>query len=244
MILPVPNPDTIQFHNLSNYTELFNDCNNCFIKKKNKLITKSFDSSSTFLPVFNIGSYQVSIAMSLTDIKHIDSSIFTLSNGCDELLSKEYNNPIFGFIICKLENSEKEYHPFGYSHNIYNNMLFIPTKHYHTHNTIPFYTPYSDNYYTSSFSNICDNLFGNERSNHNISDDWSHDWSHEIYLYNATLQQNVNFVTKNSFKWNNNNNIKQNKINFNFNKLNHFEKHTINGEHKNIDLYADLIQSY
>ena len=212
MILPVPFPQSVIFHDLTNYTNLFNDCESCFYSgfetfgnSDNETFTYN-DRSSNKLKVLNVGSYQVSLGMSLSDISRIDSSIFKLSGGCYELLSKEYNNLIFGFIICKLANNKKEYHPFGYSHNIFNDILFIPTKHYHKHN--------------------------------NLTDDWSHD----IYLYNATAKRNSDFrsMVTHGDKWSGKNNLKLNNIDFNFGTLNHFEKYQIHGMHKNIDIYAKV----
>jgi len=224
MILPVPYPQTVKFHDLTNYKNLFDDCKKCFTSS----IYRSYGlTNSTLsinmadsLEVFNIGSYQVSLAISLNDIKRVNSNVFTLSHGCDELLTKEYNNPIFGFIICKLANNKKDYHPFGYSHNIYNNMLFIPTKHYHSHNN-----------------------FLNENSvNENTITD---DWAHEIYLYNTTAKNNIDFLnmSNSNDRWTGENKLKLDYIDFDFGELKHFEKHKINGHHKNIDLFATIQNS-
>lgn len=248
MILPVPNPQTIKLHDLSNYTQLFDDCNACFINNTNfgrgNYSTNSTNSFSLKLPIFNVGSYQASIALSLEDIKRVDSSVFTLSDGCYELLLKEYSNPIFGFIICKLENSQKKYHPFAYSNDIYNNKLFIPTKHYHGH------TPSYEISYMPTVSNINDspmfrntsNYLSNKEINFFEKDLISPDWDHYIYLYNATSESNSDFVTmqnKYRYVWSGENEIKLNKIDFDFGQLAHFEKHQIIGKHKNIDLYID-----
>lgn len=223
MILPVLYPQTVKFHDLTNYKKLFDDCKNSFSSPLYKSInlSKNFTTDSiNKLEVFNVGSYQVSLAISLDDIKRVNSNVFTLSSGCDELLSKEYNNPVFGFIICKLANNKKDYHPFGYSHNIYNNMLFIPTKHYHSHNNFSY-----ENYV-----------------NENIITD---DWDHEIYLYNGTAKNNIDFVnmSNNNDKWTGENKLKLGYIDFDFGELKHFEKHKINGHQKNIDLFATIQNS-
>lgn len=119
MILPVPYPDTIEFIDLSNYTNIFEDCQ------------KSFNLNTT-LPVHNLDNYLVSIAYSLDDIKMIDPLVFQVSDRCEKLLTETYGNLNFGFLICKLNDiSHQLYHPLAYSHKILpNNKLFIPTK-YH-----------------------------------------------------------------------------------------------------------------
>lgn len=213
MILPVPFPESVSFHDLTNYKNLFDDCESCFYDDTD-YDNDSFsvqDCSNGSLKVFNVGSYQVSLAMSLTDILRVDSNVFTLSKGCYELLSNEYNNPNFGFIICKLSNNKKKYHPFGYSHNIFNDILFIPTKHYHK-----------------------------ERSSINNNEQYVDDWSHDIYLYNTTAKRNMDFMkmVTHGNKWTGKNNLKVNNINFDLGTLKHFEKYQIHGIHKNIDLYV------
>lgn len=230
MILPVPYPNTVQFHDLSNYKNIFNDCDNCFPKLKSRsmyLSTNSFSVSES-LKVFNVGSYQVSLAHSLADLKRVDKSVFKLSNGCDDLLSQQYNNPIFGFIICKLSKGSEEYHPFGYSHNLLNNNnVFIPTKHYHEHNSNK-----------RGFSEIDNSpMFQNFMQTTNSSPIITDDWDHEIYLYNVTSEPNPDFnnMTKKS-SWNGHNFIRKEKIDFDLGDLLHFEKHKINGRQKNIDL--------
>lgn len=226
MILPVPYPQTVTFHDLSNYSYIFKDCDSCF---QSRISTNSFSADSfsadsrgiTKLKVFNVGSYQVSLAMSLDEIKHVDTSVFRLSPNCFKLLSNEYKNGNFGFIICKLSDGNKDYHPFGYSHNITDGMLFIPTKHYHSHN---------------NGSVMFNNITHNETD---IVDDWSHD----IYLYNSTYKNDVNFynMSKNDFMWIKNNKLQLNKIDFDLGPLQHFEKHNIVGRKINVDLIATCV---
>ncbi len=233
MILPVPYPNTVQFHDLSNYKNIFTDCDNCFPKPKDiykstNLSTNSYGwNDSKPLKVFNVGSYQVSLANSLSDLKRVDTNVFKLSKGCDELLSQQYNNPIFGFIICKLSKGSEEYHPFGYSHNLpNNNQVFIPTKHYHEHNSNK-----------RSFSEIDNSpMFQNFMQPINvplITDDWDH----EIYLYNVTSESNPDFNNMSQkSSWSGHNLIKKEKIDFDLGDLLRFEKHRIRGRQKNIDL--------
>lgn len=220
MILPVPNPDTIIFHDLSEYKDIFNDCRKSFVALFKSRSKKS--SNSTTLEVIDVGSYKVSIAKSLDDLKFVDTDVFNfkLNEECEKLLETEYSNPLYGFIICKLATSLEEYHPLGYSHDLMSeNKLFIPTKHFHGDDT-----------------NNNDNL-GN-----------ANDWSHEIYLYNATMYNNYDEMVKNtntkSLVWSGIDNIKKDKINFDFADLQHFERHVIIGSHRNIDLTATVDITY
>ncbi len=223
MILPVLNPNTILFHDLTNYSNIFIDCNNMIINNNNSVTRSINDSKQTVinsrntLKVISVGSYQVSVAPTFADLKKVDSTVFELSSGCEKLLKKEYCNSNFGFIICKLNDNEKKtYHPFGYSHNIYNNRLFIPTKHYHSHS--------HSQSHIFTFNNKNDEL-----------------WSHSIYLYNANGLLNSN-INSTGF-WTKKNNIKLNKIDFSFGKLKFFQKYYISGKHPNIDLYSSLLDT-
>ena len=235
MILPVPNPQTVMFHNLSSYPTIFKDCKSCFYSQQSRSYSTdsySFNVStnSAKLEVIDVGSYQVSLAMSLSDLKRVDTNVFTLSSGCEQLLAKDYSNPDIGFIICKLADGNKEYHPFGYSHNIYKNILFIPTKHYHDHSSVQ----------NEKLQTFFPTLFPRSTSA-SIFPSMDEDWSHEIYLYNATADQNLAFVNMSQKdKWTGDNKIKTGYIDFEFEDLTRFEKHRINGSQKNIDLFATV----
>lgn len=88
------------------------------------------------LPVFDIGSYQVSTAYSVSDLLRVDKTIFSLSTQVASLLNREYANN-FGFVICQLKEGCQTYEPFAYSHYLLKDTstgcgrLFVPTKHYH-----------------------------------------------------------------------------------------------------------------
>jgi hypothetical protein len=137
MVLPVPLPNSVQFINLSGYTDLFEDCAECFYNpnRLRSLGTFSTNSYNTRddkpLEVFNVGSYQVSLAKSLEQLNRVDLKVFTLSPGLKQTLEMFYYQPYWGFIICKLAKGSEEYHPFGYSHDIIDNKIYIPTRHYH-----------------------------------------------------------------------------------------------------------------
>lgn len=240
MILPVPFPNTVRFHDLSNYTNFFDDCDNCFLKPKLKSLSNSygvdgFSTNSKTLEVFNVGSYQVSLAKSLDDLQRVNKSVFILSNGCDELLRKYYSNPNFGFIICKLATGKEDYHPFGYSHiMIDNNKMFIPTKHYHEHGFN------RSNYKSNYESNIESSpMFQNFMSDFTFTPNITEDWDHDIYLYNGSLEHNRDFYDMSKRgTWSGSNLKNKNKLDFDLGDLLHFEKHKVRGHKKNIDLIA------
>ena len=137
MVLPVPNPRSIKFIDLSNYKNLFEDCAKCFYNpnRSYSVSTNSFSNEKLDgkppLRVFNVGSYKVSLALSLEQISNVDKRIFTLSPGLKETLEMFYYQPYWGFIICKLSKGPESYHPLAYSHDIIDSKLYIPTRHYH-----------------------------------------------------------------------------------------------------------------
>jgi hypothetical protein len=138
MVLPVPLPNSIQFIDLSGYQNLFEDCAGCFYETSKsqrsygKLTNSSFNTRDEKpLEVFNVGSYKVSLAKSLEEINRVDTKIFKLSDGLKQTLEIFYYQSYWGFIICKLAKGEELYHPFGYSHDIIDNKIYIPTRHYH-----------------------------------------------------------------------------------------------------------------
>lgn len=137
MVLPVPLPQTLEFINLSKYPEIFEDCAKCFYNTKMS-DTYSLNFSNSFntrddkpLQVFNVGSYKVSVAMNLEQIKRADKKIFNLSDELSQVLQMFYYQPYWGFIICKLNSGTETYHPLAYSHQIIDSKIYIPTRHYH-----------------------------------------------------------------------------------------------------------------
>jgi hypothetical protein len=82
MVLPVPYPNTVEFHDLSNYKNFFNDCESHFrnFEDDGGYFGVTLNSRST-LQVHDIGSYKVSLAMNLEDLQRVDENVFSLSNG-------------------------------------------------------------------------------------------------------------------------------------------------------------------
>ena len=63
----------------------------------------------------------------------------------------------FGYIVCKLqEGREQKYYPFGYSHQMYrNNLLFLPTRHYHANQGEENVIHYDHDRYSINTKNLC-----------------------------------------------------------------------------------------
>jgi hypothetical protein len=133
MILPVPNPETIELLDLSNYPKFFEDCEACFTRVPT-LSLRSFQPMNAYaslLPVFQVGSYLASIVPSLYDFSRVNRDVFDYGDDLIRVLEKNYKEG-FGFILCVLKKGSHTYHPFAYTHDIQTpNRLFIPTRHYH-----------------------------------------------------------------------------------------------------------------
>jgi hypothetical protein len=140
MILPVPNIDTIDLHTIR-YKALFTDLK----RSVGRIPTRSMDFgmyrcaavSSSYvepLPVFEHGSYLVSIATSIEDLQRLNTEVFELPPDIYSFFSRHYNSE-FGYLCCKLKQGDVEYEPMCYSHQLHSNgKLFVPTLHYHNHN--------------------------------------------------------------------------------------------------------------
>lgn len=239
MVLPVPFPHSVNFHDLSNYKKFFEDCEDCFelpvTKSLSRGVTYSMNSVDSFgmksLKVIDVGSYKVSLAKSLNDLNRVNRNVFDLSEGLANILKRDYSNQHFGFIICKLARGNESYHPFAYSHDIFNQKVFIPTKHYHddSRRTVDGLL----SMYSTFGQNLNNNL--NKYKNDNYADDWGHD----IYLYNVNIDSNreVKQMDKSRYLWTHENKIKFSKLDFDLDRrCQNFKKVQINGSHPNIDI--------
>lgn len=245
MVLPVPFPESVTFHDLSNYKKFFDDCDDCFYLPQPKslgfrgVMSNSYSMNDSFksktLEVFNVGSYKVSLAKSLQDLRRVNVNVFDLSSGLEEILKQNYANSHFGFIICKLVRGNESYHPFAYSHKIFNAKVFIPTKHYHDESNV---FSNNNNQGIGLFADAYGwtNNRGNKRSYDNSMAD---DWGHDIYLYNVDINSNQEAKRMNTSKylWDRENKIKFGKLDFDLDRnCNDFQKVQINGSNPNIDL--------
>ena len=137
MILPVPFPKSVKFHNLDNYKDIFSDCESKFPKLASQSFSVSaeedeYEEEET-LEVFQTNGYDVSIVPDLASFNRLDKNVFELSSNVAELLKGKYSNK-FGYLVCKLSTGNLDYQPLAYSHQLLENgKMFVPTLHYHGH---------------------------------------------------------------------------------------------------------------
>lgn len=230
MVLPVPFPNSVIFHDLSDYKDFFTDCSSCFSSEYlYKSQSMSFTNNANSLHVYNVGSYKASIVPTIADFGRIDSSVFELSDGLKKTLQVHYSNPIFGFIVCKLDVGKEKYHPFAYSHTISNKMIFLPTRHYHVEKP-------KNNYFLNGNFVDLENL---DHANYADYADYADDWSHEIYLYNTDVESNKKLISmsKSDKVWNKKSKINYDKLTFDLDtNCENFSKLVITGKNPNIDI--------
>lgn len=132
MILPVPTGGTIQLVDMSRAPTFFDDLNNLWPVPQSRGMTRSLAApAGRFLDVHKVGSYEVSIAEDIDDIKYIDPSVFTLSKSTEATLWHSYKGGGYSFVVAKLSQGG-EMHPLGYIYDRANTFeTFIPTKHAH-----------------------------------------------------------------------------------------------------------------
>lgn len=256
MILPVPNPGTLQFVDLTNYEDFFDECDQHFHDPNPSFSDNflGFSTNGNTLQVMNVGSYVVSVAKCFDDLMRVDKSVFVLNNELIDVLKKYYSRPFWGFIVCKLKKGSEKYHPLAYSHDIYNGRIFIPTRHYHAETNIgradflsnPKYSnyflgtkPYDVTGYNSSSSFDTFGTFSTfESDDKKVYKEIADDWSHDIYLYNIDSRPNPNIQKMNSCKyvWDNRFNLDRKKMRFDMGRCNSFEKIIIKGTHPNMDI--------
>lgn len=138
MCLPVPHPFSVTYESVPK--EIFTQCKVSFPEKPKSIdYTQGMwlsarDSSDTPLVVSSHGSYDVVLVPSLYDFHRIPGTFATLSTEVKRFLFTNYP-PEWGVILCKLKKGSVDYEPFAYSHNMWENTLFFPTKHYHLHSS-------------------------------------------------------------------------------------------------------------
>jgi hypothetical protein len=224
MILAVPNPTTIKFHDLTNYAKLFTDLENSFPKSRSFSLEGDMylSKGEGRLKVHEVGSYQASIANNLNDLNRLDRSLFYVDDEVIMFLTNTYKSYAnIGFVICRLKQGNHEYHPFAYSHDIHSsNKLFIPTKHYHK---------------TSSFEGSF-GLFGDFMPiTSNSHDMISDDWDHEIYVMNDKITRVANDL-KGTARTTSHLAIDKSKIDFELEPFKELSKLRLEGNHLNTDI--------
>jgi hypothetical protein len=84
------------------------------------------------LPTFRVGSYIVSVANSLDDLRRVDVTKFSIPDNLNSMLEIHYTGPGWSFIVAGLTNVT-QYHPLCYWYPLpyEESPLFIPLRHYH-----------------------------------------------------------------------------------------------------------------
>jgi len=207
MILPVPNPETVKFIDLSNYSDIFKD-----LEKSFKVYSQSYGATNGFmskgmmrnsLPVVSVGSYNATLVPDYFQIDRIDEDVFgKISPQMEKVLNKYYKT--MGFVVCKLKpsNSLVKYHPFAYSHKIQDSgKLFLPTRHQH----------------------------------HGQLEEINSHWDHSIYSFNTEQMSGNKPLTDKKIY------LATEKIPFNFGSIITFNKCSIQGNRKNMDVEFELL---
>ena len=224
MILPVPYPDTFQFHEMNKIPDFFERVSNSFVSiaslgRKKKVKPR--------IKVSEMGGYLVSIVPRLVDLSRVNKIFFSISEELKERLREKYSQCYWGFIVFALEKGYKQHKPFAYSHAVLNHQLLIPSR--HCSNKI-------DN--RSIFRKISDALRFKK-------DDYC-EWSHAIYLYNCGKSGNncVELNTANG-QWDHTfiRRIFFDRLLIDFRLMycDTFQKYTIYGRHPPIDFFIAYV---
>lgn len=141
MILPVPtNGGLIELHTIPS-KDLFQDLRKSvskLVSRESYGLTRSFIASASIpkqdrLEVKLHGSYAVSIAPKLEDLRRLDPTLFDINEEILQFFAKHYSRE-FSYLCCVLRKGHKGYEPLCYSHPLHSSgKLFVPTLHYHKH---------------------------------------------------------------------------------------------------------------
>jgi hypothetical protein len=265
MVIPVPFPSTVSIHDVSHIKNFFKLVDKSFYRISNTLgmrdgysfnMSDSIKSRST-LEVFSVGSYNVSLAQNLSNISRLDKNVFVLSSGLAKTLQSHYSDPVWGFIVFVLARDKKDYHPFAFSHALYNNKIYIPTRHYHDTHVMGSGVGYMERIGgLDTRSNLNANPFEDQKSFNSQTGsklyDLEHDsgladdWSHNIYLFNCGQSGSKSQLLQSmldpeyKYAWDNNMYWNRRLINFDLMACDGFEKYHIEGTHPNLDLMVPV----
>jgi hypothetical protein len=140
MVLPVPNPDSVKFVNLKHYEHFFKDCADSFSTPRNdhygmRSALCSISPKESTLPVFDVGSYNVSIVPTINEFNRLNPDYFTIDPTIPHVIERNYDSS-FGYLVCKLRRGQHSYHPLAYTHQVHKDrLLFVPTLHIHPDGT-------------------------------------------------------------------------------------------------------------
>lgn len=150
MILPFPNPKSLQLHKVR-YKAMFDDLAKSVFKPPQRsysydisMMRCAASASLEYIPVINHGSYLVSICEKIEDLARVNPTVFKLPPAIFPFFATHYNSN-FGYLVCRLKEGKNEYEPICYSHDILaETKLFVPTLHYHDHGDGPVNTDKAD----------------------------------------------------------------------------------------------------
>eukprot|EP01138_Halocafeteria_seosinensis_P003712 gb/GECG01003795.1/.p1 GENE.gb/GECG01003795.1/~~gb/GECG01003795.1/.p1 ORF type:complete len:336 (+),score=33.25 gb/GECG01003795.1/:1-1008(+) len=224
MVLAVPSTnisEDIQFHDLTEYPSIFEDCRSMMVNTSRGL--RSFRAKSK-LQVFQVGSYDVSIAQNKGELEKLDSSKFGVTQSLLRFMDRKYTDE-YGFVICKLKKGDHTYHPMAYSHSIRDGYVFVPTVHYH----------------------------GEGEENLGKSLDVAEDWRHQIYIVNkgvvssssdsskAAAMEFVETYKSKDMKWKKDvDEINREKLGFPIASIRSFDRLLVKGRAPNVDIQYAL----
>jgi hypothetical protein len=220
MILPFPlkrGANRIRIIDLSEYNGIFDDLDLLFSSDSSvgSRMWNVDDDDDSYLKIHKVGKYSASIVPNFESFDQLQYSKFNLLPDTYELLKKYYKKG-YGFIVCQLDSAsekyEREYQPFAYCHELKDNKLFIPTRHYYSKSASNPYAKYQtfsyedyenhpDLYYEQEIDTNSMNTLATEDKwlRHNIKrqrvkkikekeetyDPRSPRWDHEIYVINC-----------------------------------------------------------
>jgi len=171
LIIPVPDTDFVQIIDMSSYRTIFDDAHMSF--PGSTVASTTGYTADTPEPEIVTDTTQIRFYPSL---EHLTRNIF-LSDQCTTLLEKDYT--MWGFIaypLCNIDTTVRTY-LFGFTHNLINNLLYIPTK--QSLGSIRY--PRSDDLIKKCFRKKI-----------------QYPWNHDIYIYDTVpddqLQSTYNLV--------------------------------------------------
>ena len=152
MVVAVPNPETIVFHDIEAfaksvgcpYLDIFTQIEKCYAEAPTTTLYHDEEEEidmggglnmygSQTLKVEKTGPYTASVVPSINHFCRLDRTEFPTAINLNETLRGSYvDTPKIGFIVFKLgEEADKNYPPIFYTHVIDNKNIYIPTFHIH-----------------------------------------------------------------------------------------------------------------
>jgi hypothetical protein len=243
MVIPVPYPNLVNFHDFSGNVKFFKDVDKSFVLEQTILTTKgsrgfSYDCSlNSTLKVMDVGSYKVSLVPQFSDMCHLNEDYFILSEEIKFILGHMYSESYWGYIVFILADESKEYHPFGFSHQVIHNTVYVPTRHFHCHEE---QNPYN---YKESYRSYFGEIFDpNLEINLKKQQDNMEDWDHDIYLYNCNSCPDLETMKSKTlqYRFTGDFHFDKNKIDFDLQECDQFSKYRIKGRQTNMDIMIPL----